>query len=60
MTNILKTYPRSNLTFINGEGSYLIEQNGDKYLDFGQKEVLNISGSKIKSISLLKEISLSK
>ena len=44
MTNILKTYPRSNLTFINGEGSYLIEQNGDKYLDFGSGIAVNSLG----------------
>ena len=44
MTNILKTYPRSNLTFINGEGSYLIEENGDKYLDFGSGIAVNSLG----------------
>ena len=44
MTNILKTYPRSNLTFVNGEGSYLIEQNGDKYLDFGSGIAVNSLG----------------
>ena len=41
MTNILNTYPRSNLTFSHGEGSYLIELNGDKYLDFGAGIAVN-------------------
>ena len=44
MTNILNTYPRSNLTFSHGEGSYLIELNGDKYLDFGAGIAVNSLG----------------
>ena len=44
MTNILKTYPRSNLTFTHGEGSYLIETNGDRYLDFGSGIAVNSLG----------------
>tara|TARA_B100001093_G_scaffold336457_1_gene321296 strand:- start:800 stop:1963 length:1164 start_codon:yes stop_codon:yes gene_type:complete len=44
MTNVLKTYPRSNLTFIYGEGSYLIEASGDRYLDFGSGIAVNSLG----------------
>tara|TARA_B100001093_G_C26750401_1_gene980834 strand:+ start:157 stop:1320 length:1164 start_codon:yes stop_codon:yes gene_type:complete len=44
MTNILKTYPRSNLTFTHGDGSYLIEANGDRYLDFGSGIAVNSLG----------------
>tara|TARA_B100000780_G_scaffold64521_1_gene42229 strand:- start:12642 stop:13808 length:1167 start_codon:yes stop_codon:yes gene_type:complete len=44
MSNILPTYPRSNLTFEYGEGSYLFEANGDKYLDFGSGIAVNSLG----------------
>tara|TARA_B110000261_G_scaffold163411_1_gene209399 strand:+ start:1365 stop:2531 length:1167 start_codon:yes stop_codon:yes gene_type:complete len=44
MTNVLPTYPRSNLTFDYGEGSYLYEANGDKYLDFGSGIAVNSLG----------------
>ncbi len=33
MNNVLPTYPRTNLNFTHGEGSYLYEVNGDQYLD---------------------------
>jgi len=44
MSNILPTYPRSNLTFEYGKGSYLFEANGDKYLDFGSGIAVNSLG----------------
>ena len=44
MNNILPTYPRTNLSFSHGEGSYLYEINGDKYLDFGTCIAVNSLG----------------
>ena len=44
MSNILPTYPRSNLTFEYGKGSYLFESNGDQYLDFGSGIAVNSLG----------------
>ena len=44
MSNILPTYPRSNLTFEYGNGSYLFEANGDQYLDFGSGIAVNSLG----------------
>jgi len=44
MSNILPTYPRSNLTFEYGKGSYLFEANGDQYLDFGSGITVNSLG----------------
>ena len=44
MSNILPTYPRSNLTFEYGKGSYLFEANGDQYLDFESGIAVNSLG----------------
>ena len=44
MSNVLPTYPRSNLTFEYGQGSYLYEAGGDKYLDFGSGIAVNSLG----------------
>ena len=44
MNNILPTYPRTNLSFSHGEGSYLYEINGNKYLDFGTGIAVNSLG----------------
>ena len=44
MNNILPTYPRSELTFTHGEGSYLFEKSGKKYLDFGTGIAVNSLG----------------
>ena len=44
MNNILPTYPRSELTFTHGEGSYLYEKSGEKYLDFGTGIAVNSLG----------------
>ena len=44
MNNILPTYPRSELTFTHGEGSYLFEISGKKYLDFGTGIAVNSLG----------------
>ena len=44
MNNTLPTYPRSDLTFTHGEGSYLYEKSGKKYLDFGTGIAVNSLG----------------
>ena len=44
MNNVLPTYPRTNLNFTHGEGSYLFEVNGDQYLDFGTGIAVNSLG----------------
>ena len=44
MTNILPTYPRSNLAFTHGEGCYLYSSDGNKYLDFGSGIAVNSLG----------------
>ncbi len=44
MSNVLPTYPRSDLTFEYGKGSYLYEANGDQYLDFGSGIAVNSLG----------------
>ena len=44
MNNILPTYPRSELAFTHGEGSYLYEKSGKKYLDFGTGIAVNSLG----------------
>ena len=44
MTNILPTYPRSNLEFSHGQGSYLYEKSGEKFLDFGTGIAVNSLG----------------
>ena len=44
MTNVLPTYPRSNLEFTHGEGCHLYDRNGDEYLDFGSGIAVNSLG----------------
>jgi acetylornithine/N-succinyldiaminopimelate aminotransferase len=44
MSSILGTYARKNISFTEGKGSYLIAENGDKYLDFVQGIATNILG----------------
>ena len=44
MTNILPTYPRSNLEFTHGKGCYLYGLDGSKYLDFGSGIAVNSLG----------------
>ena len=44
MTNILPTYPRSNLEFSHGQGSYLYAKSGEKFLDFGTGIAVNSLG----------------
>ena len=44
MSNVLPTYPISNLTFEYGQGSYLYESSGDQYLDFGSGIAVNSLG----------------
>ena len=40
MTNVLPTYPRSNLEFTHGLGSYLYTKSGEKFLDFANKRFI--------------------
>ena len=44
MTNVLPTYPRSNLEFTHGLGSYLYTKSGEKFLDFGTGIAVNSLG----------------
>ncbi len=44
MTNVLPTYPRSNLEFTHGKRCYLYDRNGDEYLDFGSGIAVNSLG----------------
>lgn len=48
---LVATYPNRGITFMNGEGVYLIDQNGEKYLDFGSNYGINIFGYKHPRIS---------
>jgi len=44
MSSVLGTYSRKDISFKEGKGSYLIAENGDKYLDFVQGIATNILG----------------
>ena len=44
MSSVLGTYARKGISFIEGKGSYLIAENGDKYLDFVQGIAVNVLG----------------
>ena len=44
MSSVLGTYARKAIAFKEGKGSYLIAENGDKYLDFVQGIATNILG----------------
>ena len=44
MSSVLGTYARKDISFIKGKGTYLIAENGDKYLDFVQGIATNILG----------------
>ncbi len=35
MSSVMNTYARYDISFVKGEGSYLWDENGKKYLDFG-------------------------
>lgn len=41
---VIPTYARAPLAFVKGEGSWLIEQNGDRYLDMGAGIAVNSLG----------------
>ena len=51
MTNILQTYPRSNLEFTHGKGCYLYDKNGNEYLDFGSGIAVNSLGYSLKYLN---------
>ena len=60
MTNVLPTYPRSNLEFTHGVGSYLYTKSGEKFLDFGTGIAVNSLGYSNSYLNdKLKELSLS-
>ncbi len=44
ISSILPTYSRAPLTFVKGEGSWLIEQDGRRFLDFGAGIAVNALG----------------
>ena len=44
MSSILGTYARKPISFTEGKGSYLIAENGEKYLDFVQGIATNVLG----------------
>lgn len=41
---VMGTYARQDLAFVRGEGSWLIEKSGDRYLDFGAGIAVNALG----------------
>ncbi len=43
-TYIANTYARADITFVKGKGSYLFDENGKKYLDFGSGIAVNTLG----------------
>ena len=43
-SSILPTYSRAPLTFVKGEGSWLIEKDGRRFLDFGAGIAVNALG----------------
>ena len=44
ITSVMPTYARAPLSFIKGEGSWLIDENSQKYLDMGAGIAVNILG----------------
>jgi acetylornithine/N-succinyldiaminopimelate aminotransferase len=42
--SVLPTYARAKLNFVKGEGSWLIEEGGDRYLDLGAGIAVNALG----------------
>jgi len=44
MSSVLGTYARKNISFKEGKGSYLYDENGEKYLDFVQGIAVNVLG----------------
>ena len=44
ITSVLPTYARAPLSFVRGEGSWLIEAGGDRYLDLGAGIAVNALG----------------
>ena len=44
MSSVLGTYARKPISFKEGKGSYLITENGEKYLDFVQGIATNVLG----------------
>ena len=44
ISSVLPTYARAPLNFVKGEGSWLIEANGRRFLDFGSGIAVNVLG----------------
>ncbi|MCP4823099.1 MAG: aminotransferase class III-fold pyridoxal phosphate-dependent enzyme, partial [Shimia sp.] len=42
--SVLPTYNRANLTFESGEGSWMIEADGRRFLDLGAGIAVNVLG----------------
>ncbi len=53
MTNdyLIATYPDRGLTFVAGEGNYLIDRDGNKYLDLGSNYGVSIFGYGLTNVS---------
>ena len=45
--SVMPTYARAPLTFVKGEGSWLIDENSEKYLDMGAGIAVNVLGMHI-------------
>lgn len=48
--NMVGTYPNRNLTFVSGEGVYLVDEKGNKYLDMTSNYGVNVLGHSNKAI----------
>lgn len=57
---LIASYPNRGITFVRGDGLYLIDQKGKKYLDFGSNYGVNIFGYKHKIITQALENQLHK
>ena len=42
--NLLPTYARADVAFVRGEGAYIFDENGNRYLDFGAGVAVNALG----------------
>ena len=42
--SLLPTYARADVAFVRGEGAYLFDENGNRYLDFGAGVAVNALG----------------
>jgi acetylornithine/N-succinyldiaminopimelate aminotransferase len=43
---LLPTYARADVAFVRGEGAYLFDEEGNRYLDFGAGVAVNALGTR--------------